>query len=273
MAVGAFSLAWTLNRAPSQVVLTSKGIHLIHGKSKKSHAWRDVGWKTASKTYFFNHQKIEVFNTGGKKIFQLTEAFDKYDYILKILDKAVKQKGLAHTEKMRLAKARENIFPACLIGSIALIAGIFLIKDGYEEQRAARDLEQIGIQTEARITERVMAPNGVTPRLYYEITTADGLVGTRNAEVTPEYWASLENVQTVPVIYLPSNPDYSRLLTGEPEEKAVMESPIFSYVLSGGVIILALFLFISSAFCWYGLDLQFDEKKFKFSILPYGEGD
>lgn len=272
MTIAAFSLSYRLYRSPIQAILTSKEINIVFRNKKKKFPWRIIGWTTVSNSAYFNHQIVDIYDTNGKKIFYLTESFEKYDLILKALNKVTKQQHDL-TQRARLAKARKDILPACLFGSIMLFLCAFLINDTLKQQKAARDLVTYGVEAEAEIINKILAPNGITHRLEYQITTPDGLTGTRNAEVLPEYWNSLDSISSVPVIYLPSNPSNSRLITGEPDQIPFMDTPLFKYALSACLLPFVLFFFVGAAFCWYGMELRFDEKNFSFSVRPYGDGE
>ncbi len=139
---------------------------------------------------------------------------------------------------------------------------------------AARSLastpQQVAVPGEARIERRFLAPNGVTPRLEYRITTADGLTATRNAEVTRDDWDRLEEASNVPVVYVADEPAISRLTEGEPESKDLMDRPAVMYGLSIAGGLLCLLLLVAAALQWRGWDIDLDSKTGKVSIKRFG---
>ena len=135
-----------------------------------------------------------------------------------------------------------------------------------------QSLEEIGIEGEAEIVERLLAPNGRTTRLIIKVTNQQNESAERNCEVDPLTWALLANRKTVPIRFVPDKPSVNRLIHGEVEEREKILEPPFVYLLAGLLFLLAAYLLGYGILCWKGLEIDFDSKKRKFSIKKYGEG-
>ncbi len=138
-------------------------------------------------------------------------------------------------------------------------------------RRSARAqlLKESGVETDAEIVERFLAPNGVTPRLVYRVTSPDGRSATRNAQLERMVWQDLEGEKTVRVRYVPDEPSISRVLEGEVEDRQQNDLGYVACAI-GAAMSLAFLAFASLLAFGYSLDV--DSKTGKVSIKPYGTG-
>src|SRR5262249_42978843 len=138
-------------------------------------------------------------------------------------------KGDDTAAQLKLAKAKKSAMLAGVAGLTFLPLSVLVLVINMKEIRGDELLTTTGVAGQGRIDRRFIAPNGVTARLEYKITTPDGKTGTHNAEVERFYWQSLEGAKTVPVIYAKNEPEFSRLATGEIESSDSMKQPMIGY--------------------------------------------
>jgi hypothetical protein len=153
-----------------------------------------------------------------------------------------------------------------------LLAGIAIAWMTHREARAAQLLAKASLPGQAEIVRHFLAPNGITPRLEYKITTEAGISGTRNAELARDYWDSLEDATSVAVVYVPGEPWISRLVEGEVEETDFTRTPLGGYGLGAAAMVMGLFFLGASVLQWRGWDIDLDSKTGKFSIKQFGTG-
>jgi hypothetical protein len=174
--------------------------------------------------------------------------------------------------RIQLAKAKRTAVFTGLAAIVFLgIAGA-VAWVAHEEIRGARLLETTGVEGVAEIEERLLARDGVTPRLVYRVTAPDGRSGTRNAEVTRSVWNALEGAKTVLVIYAPEDPSISRLVFGEVKEYDPLKRPLTGYGLPALAAVMSLFFLAMAALYWRGWGLDLDSKSGRFSIKRFGSG-
>ncbi len=89
------------------------------------------------------------------------------------------------------------------------------------------------------VTSLWIAPNGVTHRLNYTVTAEDGSTGTRNVQIDPDYWATLEEGQEIDVMYLPDDPYISRLAFGDSGDADMQIKPSFLAIILAEVVAMA----------------------------------
>jgi hypothetical protein len=138
------------------------------------------------------------------------------------------------------------------------------------KQRENEMLATSAVPAEATIVRRFIAPNGVTRRLEYEVRDASGETATRNAEIINEYWDSLEGAKTVPVMAVPGEPGYSRLVGGEVPQDEFSENPLLMYGLSIAMGFFSLVCLVMAVIQWKGLDLRMNTETGKLSFRRYG---
>lgn len=184
----------------------------------------------------------------------------------------IEAKGDDTADRLQQRKSRRSalFLAGTAIGLLALAAVNLWMVQG--EQRAERLLAEAAVPGEAEIVRRFMAPNGVTARLEYRVTAPDGRQRTRNTEVTRAYWDSLQGATTVPVKYVVSEPQISRLAMGEVLDKDPTKSPGMMYGLCAVLAVICLFLFVAAVLQWRGWDIDLDSKTGKISIKRFGGG-
>lgn len=214
------------------------------------------------RTLYVTSKDLETFSD-PKRLFS-------FDTMAELLAQRIADKQDDTSDQIRARKAKRSALICGVVGILLLAVAALNAWSTHRDQHAARLLEEVGIPGEAQLERRFLAPNGITPRLEYRITTAEGRSATRNAEVTRPYWDSLEGATTVPVIYVPSEPENSKLQIGEADDQDPTKKPLVGYGLSALVSVICLVLLAAAVFQWYGWDIDLDSKSGTFSIRRFG---
>jgi hypothetical protein len=264
--------AWSLARTPRQVAVGPDGLCIEGRRGSRRYAWSEIGWTNVTTGALHYRRQLLVYDTGGKTIAKLSEAFDEFDTMVELVAQRIADKKDDTSEQIRARKSKRSAVFCGAVGILMLVVAGFVAWMTYREQRAARLLEEVGIPGVAEIERRFLAPNGITPRLEYRVRTPDGRSATRNAEVVRSYWDSLEGATTVPVTYVPNEPEISKLQIGEPEERDPTKKPLIGYGLSALVSVICLVVLAAAILQWYGWDIDLDSKTGKVSIKRFGTG-
>ncbi len=270
--LGAITAAWSLARTPRQLAVGPKGITIDWRNRTRKFSWDEVGWATVAPGALNMRKQLVIYDAAGKVVAKLSEAFDQFDRMVTLVTERIADKPDDASECIRMSKSKRSAMFITTVAVIMLAVAGLNAWMAHREQRANQLLEQTGIPGEADIVRRFLAPNGVTPRLEYRVTAADGQTATRNAEVTRDYWDSLENATSVPIVYVPSEPEFSRLAMGEPVERDITKNPLIIYGLSAALSLLCLVFLASAWLQWRGWDIDFDSETGKLSIKRFGTG-
>ncbi len=193
--LGALAAARSFATTPKQVSLGPQGMSIVGRRGTESYRWNQIGWATIATGALNHRRQLVVFDAQGKAITRISDAFNDFDELVENLQARIAQKarqGDDTSERLRAKKARRAALLTGGIGLVMLAVAGANVWMAYREQRAAKLLAAAAVLGEAEIVRRFLAPNGVTPRLEYRITNSQGRSATRNAELTRDYWDSLE---------------------------------------------------------------------------------
>jgi hypothetical protein len=272
LGIGALAAARTLACTPREVTVDPEGVRIEGRRGVQSLAWDQIAWASVATVALGYRRELVIFDVQGKTLTRLSEAFLDFDRMVESITERIAQRQDDATDKVRLRRARRSAVMTAIISLLLLgVVGANLWM-ARSRQRADRLLQEAGVPGEAEIARRFLAPNGITPRLEYRITTPDGRSATRNAEVVRPYWDQLEGATGVPVVYVPGEPEISRLANGEPRNKDITDSPLVMYGVCAVLGVLCLVFLGAAAFQWRGWDIKLDSKTGRISIKPFGAG-
>jgi hypothetical protein len=271
LSVGALTAGWRLLRTPGRVIVGSDGLTIETSRGERRLRWSDVGSAGVETGGMTHRRLLNITDVDGKSIAKLDQSFDDFDAMVAIISRHVEAKGDDTSARILRKKARRNAILAFTVGLFMAVACIFVAWTTRAEQRAGRLLAEKGEPGEAELVRRFVAPNGVTKRIEYRVTSAGKPSGTRNVEVEPDYWESLAGAKSVPVVFVPDEPGISRLERGEVIEKDLTKRPAGGYLLAALGGLLALFLLGASPLMWNGWDLTHDSKTNRWSVKRFGK--
>ena len=230
-----------------------------------------MGWASLGDVPLNARKRLVVYDKQGRRLATLGDSFDDFDQLVSLVRHYVAQHSGTAAKQIQAKKSRRTALVSFATGVFLSIAAIFAAWDTRDHQQMARRLADEGIAGRAEIVRRFVAPNGVTCRVEYRVTTPDGRSSTRNAEVARSYWQSLEGETHVPIVYVPDKPQYSRLAFGEVASRQMVDQPVFGYglaVLGAG---LALVCLAGGVMLWKGWDLHYDSNTRRWSVQRFGE--
>lgn len=267
-ALAAFGIAIGLMRSPRRVTVGSSGLAVEGDDGTRRWTWNEIGWATIGMGALSYQRQLTVFDTQGKRLVQLGTAFADFDDMAESIKAAVERTSPEAAKTVQARKARKTgLF--MMLGAVLFFAlAVFNAINAWNEQNAARRLADEGAEIEATIKRHYLY--NVTPRLEYEFTTPDGKTFTRDAMVQQDAWNSLEGATTVPVRYVPDDPDNNRLVGGEVVNDT--GSPVTNLLLSAAVGMLSLFFLTIGVLQYCGWDIDLDSKTGKVSIQRFGAG-
>jgi hypothetical protein len=261
---------WRIAQAPTAVRVTREGFDIRYRRRTGSYPWQDIGF-AMTELGPFRQRSMKIYHVDGRQIATLTDSMERFDELVARIDARVAARTDDASTRIRMAKARRMSVVIGVFGVFLLVSVIAVAWMTIEEARGARLLRAQGVPGKATIVDRRLAPDGVTPRLIYRIDTPEGRTGERNAEVTRPVWDDLANAHSVPVLYVPAEPAFSRLLTGEVEDPLEKNSAT-GYLVAAGGSVLVLLVFGMSALLWKGWSIDLDSKTGRLSFKPYGTG-
>jgi hypothetical protein len=267
--IGALTAGWRAAKAPLEVGLGPGGLRITTRAGSRTHPWPEVGWATVQPVPLSSHRQIQVFDAGGKQMARLPDALEDFDGLAATLQAALAAKRDGTAERVQLGRACRSAIVMLFGGLFAIGLGAVNFASARADERAARLLATEARPGIARIKRRFIAPNGVTPRLVYEVRAPDGRTGERNAEVERDYWDSLADATSVPVSYVASDAGVSRLARGEVIKNDWTDQPRFRYILSVLIALVGLIGLAAGGLSWRGWDIDIDSKTGKLSIRRY----
>ncbi|MFN3648936.1 MAG: hypothetical protein ACK47B_05075 [Armatimonadota bacterium] len=269
--IGALATATMIRRTPREVGVSDAGLRIDTRQQSRTHPWSEIGWSMIDAP-LGPRRVLRVFDVEGRVLVSLSESIERFDALAEALTGRIAAKRDDTAERVQRTQARRRAVWLGLGGVLFLAVSISLAWMTSREIRAERLLKTAAVPGKAQIERRFLAPNGVTPRLVYRITTKDGKSASRNAEVLRPMWDALEGAETVDVIYVPGEPEISRLAAGEAPDRDASTQPLVGYgvpVLGG---LFSLFFLGAAVLAWRGLDIDLDSKTGKLSIKRFGTG-
>lgn len=265
-AVGLFARGFSRRRTPSRLVVDSDGMEIGFGQDAKRYHWSEIGSAVTANVLNTPKTCLRVTDTAGKTIIKVDESFPGYERLVELVQSHIDAKPDDDATRILARKAKRAAIGFAFFGCFLATAAVFIALQTRWDQRALKLLADKGVVGEGEIVSRFTAPDGVTKRLEYRVAGS----AVRNAEVHPVFWEAIEDAETVPVIYVPDEPDISRLGIGEVAEKDFLKSPKGAYPLAALGGLMALFMLGYSPFAWKGYDLAFDDKDRTWKVKRYG---
>jgi hypothetical protein len=266
IAVGLLAQGFSLRSLPRCIVVGPDGLEVTTKQSTSSYSWSEIGSATTANVLNSHKTCLRITDTAGKTIVRVDESFPDYQRLVKSVQSFVDAKSDDTSLRIMSRKAKRAGLLFFAFGCIlALGAGSVALRT-HETQRAKELLAVKGVQGEAEIARRFVAPNGVTKRIEYRVQGSK----LKNVEVNPIFWDQLEHAKTVPVVYIAEEPDISRLEFGEVNKDDFTRTPAGGYLLAALGGLMALFVLGFSPFAWMGYDLAFDKEQRVWKLKRYG---
>lgn len=265
-AIGLLARGFSLRKLPSRIVVGPEVLEITTDGFASRYAWAEIGSAAKANVSISQKSCLRITDTAGKMIAQIDESFPEFQRLVTLVESHVDAKLDDTSVRLMARKAHRTGISTFVLGCVLATSAVFIALSAREEQRAEALLSAKGVPGEAEIVERLTAPDGKTRRIKYSIAGSQ----VKNVEVHPVTWFLLEHAQTVPVIYVPDEPDISRLEAGEVKRKDFKEFPGGEYVAAGLAGLMALFVFCYSPLAWMGYDVAFDGNTRIWKLKRYG---
>jgi len=271
LALGAFASARMAAGSPSEVGVGPGGLRVVRRGACRTYAWNEIGWCLFDLAPLNSRKRLQIFDLQGRPLVTIGDDVEDLEALADAVTARVGAAESGAGERIRLTKARRSAITVGLGGTAFLALSITVALITRAELQSARLLETSAVPGQGVIVRRFVAPNRVTRRVEYRITS-EGRSANHNVQVEPDYWQQLAGAATVPALYVPGRPDISRLVRGQVKERKGYDTPIIGYGMPAVLGLISLMFIFAAVLQWQGRDLDMDSKTGKISIKAYGTG-
>ena len=241
--IGLIARGVMLLRSVVRVTLDGRGITLDGLISSRSIAWEQIDRIERDKRTPLlggkSYQMLKLLDARGATLASIPDTIAEFHLMANdIAARSAAARGRAtfdpaYNEQGRLARESRRLRWSAvgLVFFAILMAVAFAF--GVNEELHLRRYATEGVRTDAKVVRRYMVR--VTPWIEYSFTDAQGHVHDRKTTIQQEVWDALADEGHVPVEYLRSDPNWSRLIAGE--EEANQFGGNFLYLTGGGTIL------------------------------------
>ncbi len=266
IAVGLLARGFSLRNLPVCIVVGPDALEISTKRSTRRYAWSEIGSATTANVLNTNKSCLRITDTAGKTIIRVDESFPDYPRLVKRVQSYIDAKPDDTSYRILSRKAKRTGLVCFVLGCFLGTAAVFIALKSRDDARANALLPVKGVPGQGEIVRRFVAPNGVTKRIEYRVAGSK----VKNVEVEPAFWDQLAHSKTVPVVYVPDEPDINRLESGAIEKKDFTDTPAGGYLVSSFGAVMALFVLGLSPLAWKGYDLAFDDKQRIWKLKRYG---
>ncbi len=269
--IGFFSLTYVyqLSRAPVLVRTTDEYCEIVRSTTKRL-SWTEIERIQSDLSAGFGVNVIQLKNSDDKTIETITGLQDTERLLEKLKQKTAHDKNeqddTGKPTAVHIKRGRKRAFgfqPGTLLFGLA--TG-FMFYDGIFQMQRSQAMRDASVEGTGLVTQKKLAPNGRTKRLYVQVTGDENQTKEHNLEVTDEFYDSVEEGQEVGVVFVPADPRMAELVEGEIREDRSAATSFGTAAI--GFVFSILFLSIA-VISWLGYDLKFE--KDKKGLVPIGE--
>ena len=271
LAIGLLTNGTGMVFRPREIIVDAEGITVDRPWGFASVEWSEIAWGKADTHPLTHIERLTLYNAKGKILLQVGNYIEGYERFAKLVNARVNTAENQKAEEIRAKKSRWSALLVIGMGLLFTVGGGFLIADGRYKARASNLLATSGTMGEGQVVDRLMAPDGRTCRLHYKVVVDGRESSVQNVEVTREVWLALEGAVVVPVLYVPEEPNISRLVAGQVESNDFTDTPMGGYVTGALGIIMGLFMLSIGTMLWRGWDIGLDSQTGKFRVKKFGE--
>jgi len=266
IAIGLLTRGFLLRSQPIRIVVGPDGMEITTKQSTRRFSWSEIGSSTKTNILNSNKTCLRVTDAAGKSIVRIDESFPGYQRLVNLVEFHIDAKQDDTSFRIMSRNAKRVGILSFAFGCFLAAAAVFIALTTRESQRAQELLLAKGVPGEAELVRRFVAPNGVTKRINYRINGSKIM----NVQVEPSFWDKLEHAKAVSVVYVPEEPDISRLQFGEAKNNDFTKSRRGGYLLAGLGGLMALLFIALSPFAWWGYDLAFEKDQKIWQLKRYG---
>ncbi len=224
--------ALSLGKTPASVTVDNEGVTVVRGSSTLI-PWQQIAAARVvpDGSPMSNGKTIKLYDANGKTLAAIGDGVEMHDSLGKLLEEQVAARGKPEVaEEVTKKSSRKFGVLSAGFGLVLLAVAASLVYDAINTRREARLFETAAVDAQALVTDLVVAPNGFTKRVYFEVTGENGEVAEHNVEATEAYWSTLAVGQTIPVRTVPGEPHIARMAEGEVAAEDPFGNPVMQIV-------------------------------------------
>jgi hypothetical protein len=229
------AVAISLLSSPVRVLLDDRGLTIEWLIRRRAFLWNDISEIQLKKVNFsiswlgtftarknLPKERLLLLDSNGRMLAQIPASIKPFDVLTReIYSRTTAARGTPtfsaekQTSREISSRKKQRIFlflAGIFIAALGIAFGVISSVDDHNK----RLLEKDGRLIEAAVVKHYIY--NITPRLKYAFTAPDGREYSKDVMVDRKYWDSVEKDVTVPVRYLPANPDNNKLSSGQIEE-------------------------------------------------------
>ena len=275
--MGIFSLshAWQLFRAPWQISLTADGVRII-GRSEVHIPWTDIGNVSMDEASVLGARTVRLRDAQDRNL-AVISCITEADQLVEQLKQRVRCPNHESADTGQSLKAtavhrkrgRKRAIGFGTFAAFMLMAAIFIVSEGRWQAYQQQAIQSRAVDGTGIVVDHLVAPNGITKRLYVKVTGSNGTEETHNFEISDEVFAATQTGQHVSIRYVPDDPRIAELHEGQIFETDILKTPLGSYVMGSIGILMSLGMLAAAILAWKGYDIKWDDKHR--GLVPIGE--
>lgn len=234
MAIFGIGYAIYLLRCPKRVITGTEGMRVEWLIKQGYWRWEEIAEVRDNKVtvlggFFGGGRKasterevLEIYDRRGKLLAKLTDELEDFGKLAEqIREYSSQAQGhstydAAAEAQRKEVRTRKSLRWAGVFGLFLMMLSLALGIAFYQELKVNQMLEREGERIQAKVLRHYIY--NVTPRLEYEYTDGQGNRYQEDVMMNRRSWDLLGEQPTVEIIYVPSEPEHSRLVEGQEEE-------------------------------------------------------
>ena len=268
---GMFGLiyAFQLSRAPRSVCIRKDGCEIVRAQST-TYPWSELGSIQSEESSAWGTKVIHLKDRNDKKVETITGIQDLPQLVEELKKRVQASGGLSASPgkptATHIKRGRKRAI-GFILGSMLTSFGCgFMLINAMFESKKADAMTHESIEGRGLVTRKLVAPNGLTKRLYVQVEGENGESKEHNFEVSDACYENSKEGSEIPIVYVPYDPRMAELVDGQIKKQS---SPWVAYGASAFFLLLTLLLLAVSGLSWFGYDIKFDEKNK--GLVPIGE--
>jgi hypothetical protein len=269
-AFGFFATGYVFTRAPREVEVSSQGLQIRFARATKHLSWSDISWSDLQTQAFTNRKVLTLYGNDGKVVVKLPANLEQFDSLAESIKKRLEDHPSPHASALRWRKSKRSGVMLLMLAIIPLAGSVWLAWMAYATNRDNQLMHTQGVQTEAILVRKFIAPDGRTHRIEYRVAETGEGAPVHNVEIDKLDWTLLQPGAHLPVKTVPGHPEIAELLSGEIKDEVLNPSTTMNVLLSLGVFVMGIMFLVFAILRIKGIDIITDPMtgKLKVERLP-----
>ena len=259
--------AWMNRQCPSAIRLWPQGLEVYEQSDQppRTIAFADVDRVVSGMTFQAGKEPLHLVAADGERLATIPASIKGYKDLRRAIRAGVESLRPADVAGPPAGKRSwKHVLGYGFGAAVTLAMAIGAAVMGAIERRDAAAMESRGVTGTGVVTEKKIAPNGQTKRLYVRVAGNDGTTEIHNFEVTEAKYNAVEVGDEVAVRSVPDDPGVAELTSGQVDNRdaVAFETPWMNYAMVAIFAFMAIAAAGMTVLSWQGYDLQFEDGKF-----------